>query len=265
MLRFDGKGPNAERQDHCPSFRPSLRVELTRDRSLRSPSSIRREPSKSTSLNCGADVRAQPTGKLAFVCDLGADVVRVFQAGAEGVLAEVEPAKLPPGSGPRHLDFYVDKVHGTTYVYVISELNNTLTTMTLDYNTPRLTSHQTVSILADNVKDPTTWGGSEVVVSPDGRFVYAGNRQTAPDAPEDDNTVAVLRRNDQDGRLSDKRVQPLGGRLPRHFALDPSGRYLVVGAQGSDRVLVHERDEQTGQIRELARTTLPKPAVQIFA
>ena len=41
---------------------------------------------------------------------------------------------------------------------------------------------------------------------------------------------------------------PCGGHTPRHFTLDPSGRWLVCGNQDSANVTVFHRDGGTGKL-----------------
>jgi 6-phosphogluconolactonase (cycloisomerase 2 family) len=69
------------------------------------------------------------------VPDLGADLVRVFSIGVDGIeLTEVEPLVAAPGSGPRHVDF-LEAPDGTIYMYLITELANTITGYRVSYPT----------------------------------------------------------------------------------------------------------------------------------
>lgn len=201
--------------------------------------------------------------------DLGSDRLRVFGVSHDDSLSELPPVAFPAGSGPRHLTFWNDghSPRSGAYVYVICELSNQVVTLTLDYDgvgQPNLAIKQTVSILPPNVNG-STFGASEVVLSPDGRFLYAGNRQTDDSGPVEDNSIAIFSRRPSDGHLTLEGFHPVGGKLPRHFALDRSGKYLVVGAQGSDLVVMHERDARTGRLSQVAQTAVGSPAVQIFA
>ena len=44
------------------------------------------------------------------------------------------------------------------------------------------------------------------------------------------------------------RQVPTGGRWPRHFAIDPTGSYLLVANQESDTVNVFAVDRKTGRL-----------------
>jgi 6-phosphogluconolactonase len=41
---------------------------------------------------------------------------------------------------------------------------------------------------------------------------------------------------------------PCGGKTPRHFTLDPSGRWLLCGNQDSATVTILRRDKYTGRL-----------------
>ena len=66
---------------------------------------------------------------------------------------------------------------------------------------------------------------------PSGRFVYVGNRGT-PTAGRR-NEIAVFRINEATGEPTLVQNADTRGFTPRTFALDPSGRLLVVGNQSS--------------------------------
>jgi DNA-binding beta-propeller fold protein YncE len=71
---------------------------------------------------------------------------------------------------------------------------------------------------------------STVHVHPSGQFVYVGNRG-APTGGR--NEIAVFRINEATGEPSLIQNVDTRGFTPRTFALDPSGRLLVVGNQNS--------------------------------
>jgi 6-phosphogluconolactonase len=43
-------------------------------------------------------------------------------------------------------------------------------------------------------------------------------------------------------------MEPSGGQNPRYFGLDPAGRFLLVGNQNSDNVVLFKIDAQTGKL-----------------
>jgi 6-phosphogluconolactonase (cycloisomerase 2 family) len=75
----------------------------------------------------------EPTGHYILVPDLGADLVRVFRIEKSGLeWTAIDPLVAAPGSGPRHAAFLVTE--NATFMYLISELANTITGYELSYN-----------------------------------------------------------------------------------------------------------------------------------
>lgn len=77
---------------------------------------------------------------------------------------------LPSGDGPRHFVFHPNG----RFLYVLQEESSTLVTFGYDSANGTLKAKQTLSTL------PKGFAGtnftSEVVISPDARFLYAANR-----------------------------------------------------------------------------------------
>ena len=77
---------------------------------------------------------------------------------------------LPPGDGPRHFHFHPNG----RWLYSIQEEGSTVVLFDYDSASGGLTPRQTISTL------PPGFAGtnfcSEILVSADGRYVYAGNR-----------------------------------------------------------------------------------------
>ena len=178
-----------------------------------------------------------PDNRRLWVADLGSDRVWLYDFDADkGALKPSSPpfVALPPGSGPRHLAF---KAKGG-FAYVVSELGNTISVFEFASGAPKLV--QTISTLPADFQG--TSYAAEIAVSADGRFVYASNRGAKGNA-SDIAVFAVSR----EGRLS-----PAGraatGQAPRHFALDPSGKWLLAANQQDRAVTVYAVDAQTGAL-----------------
>jgi 6-phosphogluconolactonase (cycloisomerase 2 family) len=74
-----------------------------------------------------------PTGQYVVVPDLGADLVRIFAIDPVTLgWKATDPLVAAPGSGPRHIAFL--KVESKIYMFLISELANSLTTYEVVYN-----------------------------------------------------------------------------------------------------------------------------------
>jgi 6-phosphogluconolactonase len=78
---------------------------------------------------------------------------------------------------------------------------------------------------------------AEVVVHPNGRFLYASNRGH--------HTLAVFAIA-EDGRLKSIAHVPSGGRTARGFSVDPSGRWLIAANQDTHNLAIFKVDPVTG-------------------
>lgn len=106
-----------------------------------------------------------PTGQYIITPDLGADLVRVFTIDAKtSLLATSTPFKAPAGSGPRHAKFLVSG--GSTYMFLISELANSIASYKVTYGVNSLSFTQ-VSLLSvyGSLPVPATAGAGEVNVA----------------------------------------------------------------------------------------------------
>lgn len=190
-------------------------------------------------------VQTDPKNKVALVADLGLDKVLLYRFDSRrGHLRPSNPpeARLGPASGPRHFAFSPDGRD----LYVFNEL--TVTVTALRYKDGRLTEYQTLSSLPTGVQPGAPDSGAEIFVHPSGRFVYASNR--GPD------TLAVFARDAATGRLTPVEHVPSGGKTPRSFGIDPSGRWLVAVHQRSEsgQVVVFRIDPATGRLSPTGRT-----------
>jgi 6-phosphogluconolactonase len=184
-----------------------------------------------------------PGNDFVLACNLGNDSIEVFSIhpGAANPLGAAQRVPTRPGSGPRHLAFHPNG----GWVYVIHELDCTVELyhwVVLDKVAHlRRQDGTAVSTLAQGVKlNGET--GCEILVAPNGKFVYASSRFASS------NTVTVFAVNAKTGQLKQQQVISCGGEVPRHIALDPSGRWLLVANQGSSTVTVFAHDAATGRL-----------------
>ncbi|NBE50260.1 lactonase family protein [Streptomyces boluensis] len=179
-------------------------------------------------------VLAAPGGGWILTVDLGTDTVAVC-ALLDGTLDVRREVALRPGSGPRHLAFHPD---GDT-VYVLNELAPTLTVCHWDPVEGVLTPGAEVPVLpAEPSGDAYP---SEVVVAPDGRFVWTATRGQ--------DVISVLAVTPEaDGGPGVRLVTTVdcGGHWPRDLALHPSGRFLYAANERSGDVTWFDIDPDTG-------------------
>lgn len=182
-------------------------------------------------------IQADTSGRFVLHVDLGLDLIYVWKFDVEkGVLqpAEIPSVALPPGDGPRHFHFHPNG----KWFYSIQEEGSTVVLFDFDTATGRLKSRQTISTL------PVGFTGSnfcsEILVSSNGRFVYAGNRLH--------DSIALFAITD-DGTLKYLGEEWTRGNYPRSFSFDPSGQFLYCCNQRSDNVTQFRVDRQTGALQ----------------
>ena len=179
-------------------------------------------------------IRADPSGRFVLHVDLGLDKIFVwrFDAG-RGALDPADPpaVSLPPGDGPRHFHFHPNG----RWLYSIQEEGSTVVLFDYDAASGGLSARQTISTL------PPGFAGSnfcsEILVSGDGRYVYAGNRLH--------DSIAIFSIA-SDGRLTYAGEEWTRGNYPRSFAFDPTGRFLYCCNQRADAVTVFRVNRDTG-------------------
>ena len=180
--------------------------------------------------------QADPAGRFVLHVDLGLDKIYVWKFDEQrGVLTPNEPpaVSLPPGDGPRHFHFHP---YGC-WLYSIQEEASTIVLVDYDATTGDLAARQTISTL------PPQFAGSnfcsEILVSADGRFVYAGNRLHDSIA-----TFSI----GSNGELTYIGEIWSHGNYPRSFSFDPTGQFLYCCNQRGDNVAVFRVDRKTGDL-----------------
>jgi len=174
------------------------------------------------------------SGRFVFHADLGLDRILIWRFDEQrGVLIPNDPpfVSLPPGDGPRHFFFHPNG----RWLYSLQEEASTIVLFDYDSTNGRLTSRQTISSL------PSGFAGSnfcsEILVSGDGRFVYAGNRLH--------DSVGIFSVG-KTGDLTFIGEEWTRGNYPRSFNFDPSSRFLYACNQRADNVTVFRINRKTG-------------------
>jgi 6-phosphogluconolactonase (cycloisomerase 2 family) len=179
-------------------------------------------------------IQADRLGHFVFSTDLGLDQIRIWKFDQEkGALLPNDPplAPLPPGDGPRHFSFHPNG----RWFYSLQEEASNIVLWDLDGANGRLTPRQTISSL------PPGFAGSafasEIMISSDGRFVYAANRLHDSIA-----WFAV----GKTGMLSFAGEEWTRGDYPRSFNFDPDGNFLYACNQRADTVTSFKIDHKSG-------------------
>jgi len=195
------------------------------------------------------DIPLDRSGRFAVVPDKGLDRVFVFRLDTvQGKLVptDQESVQSKPGAGPRHAAFHPN----APYLYVINELDSTVSTYRFHAQSGELTELQVTSSLPADFKQRST--GAEIAVAPSGQFVYASNRGH--------DSIVVFAVDPNSGQLKTIGWEPTQGRQPRHFALDPSGSFLYAANQASDCITTFAVDQASGALKstgQVVRTGSP--------
>jgi 6-phosphogluconolactonase len=185
---------------------------------------------------CAHSIYADPLNAFVYACDLGTDSIWTFKLGPNATLAPTRPpaAKVPPGSGPRHLVFSADG----GLVYVVNEMGVSTSVFSRDGATGALKLLDTESDLWPG--DPTVGiTAAEIVLHPSGKWLYVSNR-----GPDSISVFAV------DGHGGIKLIQnvPSPVKFPRSIGVDPTGRWMIAAGQNNNQIAELAIDPATGHL-----------------
>ena len=175
-----------------------------------------------------------PKNRFVLQTDLGQDRIYIYKFDAN--TGKLTPAgtpfvSLPSGDGPRHFAFHPNG----RWMYSIQEEASTVELFLYDSGAGTLKRQEAVSTL------PAGYTGtnftSEIMMSQDGRFLYAANRLH--------NSIAVFAIAGN-GRLDHIDDTWTRGDYPSQFNLDPDGNFLYACNQRSDQITAFRIDRKTG-------------------
>jgi 6-phosphogluconolactonase len=176
-----------------------------------------------------------------LLTDLGADKIRIYPFdGTQKEPLGIQGAnfiKTESGSGPRHLTFSPNG----NYAYCIEEISGTICAYSFIEN--KLERIQRIETHPEEIKEG--FESSDVHISPDGLFLYATNRGN-------ENNIAIYRI-EADGLLKWVAYQPVLGKHPRTFAIDETGKFIIVTNVVSGNVVVFKRDVVTGLLMKVGK------------
>lgn len=212
------------------------------------PNAVRQEAAHAHS------IQMDPTNRFVLIADLGLDQVVVYRLDLQkGTLAPNNPpgAKLPPGSGPRHLVFHPNQ----SWMYVANELNSTVSVFACDLINGRFDLLQTLSTLPEGFSEENTV--ADIHLAHGGRWLFVSNRGH--------DSLASFAVDNLSGRLTALGHTPTGGQTPRNFNLDPSNNLLLAANQDSDSIVTFRLDAATGTLTRTGEVTaVPRPVCVVF-
>jgi len=200
-------------------------------------------------------IRVDNSNRFVFVPHLGTDQIFQFTFDERsGRLASNTPplVQMKAGTGPRHLVFSADD----RFVYLLSELVATVTTLALDPKTGLLAEVSSASALPPdsklqpgaprpNTRNPENdiWA-ADLHLTPDGKFLYASERTSS--------TLAAFSVDSASGKLTYLSSTPTE-KQPRGFAIDPGGRFLVASGEKSETLSVYSIDPARGALKAVGK------------
>jgi 6-phosphogluconolactonase len=189
-------------------------------------------------------IGVSPDNRFALVADLGLDDVMVYKLDdVKGGLTPNSPpfTEVKPGTGPRHLAFSPNG----KFAYLLTEMGSSVTAFSYSASKGTLSALQTLPNLP---KDYTgVREAAEIAVHPSGKFLYASNRGTA-------NSIGVYKIDAVKGTLTPAGLFSSGGKIPRNFAIDPTGEFLLAANEDSGNVVVFRIDAATGALTATDQT-----------
>lgn len=185
----------------------------------------------------------------AYACDLGTDQVLIYRVGETLNPNNPPDAKVPAGSGPRHLTVHPNG----QFVYVNNEMANTVTVFARFLSSGILEPIQNISTV------PAGFAGNsstaEILCHPSGKWIYVSNRG--------DDSLAVYQVLG-DGKLELVEITKCPAE-PRGCEIDPTGQWLVVAGQKSDEIVAMKIDQATGKLTSTNHPVkLGKPVSIVF-
>ncbi|KAG6188286.1 hypothetical protein E4U36_007015 [Claviceps purpurea] len=205
-----------------------------------------------------------PTGSFILVPDLGADKIHVYaiRKPTDLKLTALPPIRVKPGSGPRHITFAVR--HGKTFMYLVTELANTIIGYQVTYRRASVQFRELFTIGTHGAGNPVPSGAAaaEIAVSPDANFLIVSSRnENTLSIPNFDpkNSTRIISDplinfsiDGDTGTLTKIQQVPCGGRFPRQFSINRAGTLLAVAQQSDGRVVLIDRDVETGRLGKFA-------------
>lgn len=176
-------------------------------------------------------IRQEPQTGYFYVADLGLDKMIIYELKDKALVA-LKEVKTAKGAGPRHMDFHPNG----KFMALINELDKTINIYKRDSDGIFSLHVQTMNIVPDGFKGEAS--GADIHYSPDGRFLYASTRGF--------NSVVSMDVDQTTGVVYLKNWTTKDLNWPRNFAIDPTGKYLLVANQYGNSVVSFAINPENG-------------------
>jgi 6-phosphogluconolactonase len=181
-------------------------------------------------------VAPDPTGQFVIANDAGLDLTLIWRLDAQGgrlLPAEAPVLNAPSGSAPRHFVFHPNG----KFFYNLYEHDARVAVYDYDGARGAMRLKQSVSTLPPHFAGSNL--ASEILIAPNGRFLYVGNRLHSSIA-----IFAIA----EDGQLRTTFEAWTHADSPRSIAMDPSGELLFSCNQRSDSLTSFRVNPATGTL-----------------
>ncbi|MFN8524622.1 MAG: lactonase family protein [Chloroflexota bacterium] len=183
-------------------------------------------------------VTFDPGARRVLAVDKGIDRIMIYQLDPEaGTLSPADPpfTAVHTGAAPRHLAFHPSG----RYAYVNGEADLTITAFRYDGASGRFEElHHLPTVPTQN--RPERQSTAQILVHPNGRFVYVSNRGH--------DSIAIFAIDESSGRLTPAGHVATQGHTPRNFAFDPEARFLYAANQNSHTIVQFSVNADTGNL-----------------
>lgn len=200
-------------------------------------------------------VNFDPGNRYLLACDKGADRIYVYSFDpASGTLGTRQMFSSAPGTAPRHSAFHPR----LPYVFIINELEASLTSFWFDSKTGAIRPIETVATIPSGLQSRGLKNmPADIRIHPNGKFVYGSTRGN--------NSIAIFELDEATGKLTTVDIVASGGMTPRAFNFEPSGKYLFAANQESNNIVTFAVDAATGKITQTdAKAEIERPVCLKF-
>jgi 6-phosphogluconolactonase len=173
--------------------------------------------------------------KFMYIADLGLDRVYSYKFDAAAPsLTRCDPAYVEThaGAGPRRIQMSPDG----KFLYIDHETDSEVSVFAVDGCSLKQT--QVIGTVPDDQKARNST--AELVISPDGKFLYVDNRGR--------DVITVFAIDRKTGALTTKEMIPAGGRTPRNLRIDPTANWLFSANENGGNVTEFKIDKATGHL-----------------
>ena len=186
-------------------------------------------------------VLVHPNRRFAYVAATGHEEIHTFRfdTGSGTLCPTGTPGSSTiAGASPRHMALHPD----ARLLFCMNETSGIISSFMVDLGDGSLTLVDSADPRPAELREGHGIG-ADLHISPDGRFLYASERVRS--------TISVHAVDAATGKLTFVEAVEVG-KFPRSFAIDSTGRQLVVAGQGSNDLTVLAIDPASGRLLRMS-------------